>query len=366
MRNYQVAVIPGDGIGKDVITEGVKVLKAAQEASGGFAIEFEEFPWSCAYYLEHGRMMPENGLKILEEFDAIYLGAVGFPALVPDHVSLWGLLLPIRKAFDLYVNLRPCRLLPGTRGPLRDKGPEDINFLCVRENTEGEYAGVGGRVHIGTEREVAIQSIVFTRPGVERIIRYAFQLARREGRKKVTSVTKSNAMQYNMVFWDQVFEEVAREYPDIQADQCHVDAMAARFVRNPELLDVVVASNLFADILTDLGGALQGSLGIPPSANINPDRKVPGFFEPVHGSAPDIAGKGIANPIAAIWAGAMLLDFLGETDAAARVMRAIEAQTAEGRVLTPDLGGTARTWEVGEAIAHRVRWGNLEPSAARA
>lgn len=362
MRNYQVAVIPGDGIGKDVIAEGLKVLKAAQEAVGGFAIEFEEFPWSCAYYLEHGRMMPEDGLKTLEEFDAIYLGAVGFPSLVPDHISLWGLLLPIRKTFDLYVNLRPCRLLPGTQGPLRDKGPEDINFICVRENTEGEYAGVGGRVHVGTDREVAIQSIVFTRQGVERIIRYAFQLARREGRKKVTSVTKSNAMQYNMVFWDQVFAEVAREYPDIQADQCHVDAMAARFVRNPELLDVVVASNLFADILTDLGGALQGSLGIPPSANINPDRKVPGFFEPVHGSAPDIAGKGIANPIAAIWAGAMLLDFLGETDAAARVMRAVEAQTAEGQVLTPDLGGTARTWEVGDAIAQRVRWGTLKPA----
>ena len=363
MRHYRVALIPGDGIGKDVIAEGVKVLKAAEAASGGFRIEYEEFPWSCAYYLEHGRMMPEDGLKTLEDFDAIYLGAVGFPSLVPDHVSLWGLLLPIRKTFDLYVNLRPCRLLPGTQGPLRDKGPDDINFVCVRENTEGEYAGVGGRVHVGTDREVAIQGIVFTRPAVERIIRYAFQLAQREGRKKVTSVTKSNAMQYNMVFWDEVFQQVAREFPGIQADQVHVDAMAARFVRNPELLDVVVASNLFADILTDLAGALQGSLGVPPSGNLNPDRKVPAFFEPVHGSAPDIAGKGMANPIATVWAGSMLLDFLGESESASLVMRAIEAQTGECKLLTPDLGGTAKTWEVGDALAERVRQADRQPAA---
>jgi tartrate dehydrogenase/decarboxylase/D-malate dehydrogenase len=354
VRNYQIALIPGDGIGKDVIDEGVKVLRAAEQVSGDFRLEFEEFPWSCAYYLEHGRMMPDDGLKTLEAFDAIYLGAVGFPALVPDHVSLWGLLLPIRKAFDLYVNLRPCRLLPGTEGPLRGKGAGDIDFVCVRENTEGEYAGVGGRLHVGTDREVAIQSIVFTRQGVERIMRYAFQLARRERRKKVTSVTKSNAMQYNMVFWDEVFAEVAKDYPEISTDQIHVDAMAARFVRSPELLDVVVASNLFADILTDLGGALQGSLGVPPSANLNPDRKVPAFFEPVHGSAPDIAGQGIANPIATVWAGSMMLDFLGESEAAALLMRAIEAQTAEQEVLTPDLGGTATTTQVGDALAGRV------------
>jgi tartrate dehydrogenase/decarboxylase/D-malate dehydrogenase len=364
MRHYRVALIPGDGIGKDVIAEGIKVLKAAQEVAGDFSIEYEEFPWSCAYYLEHGWMMPEDGLKTLEDFDAIYLGAVGFPSLVPDHVSLWGLLLPIRKTFDLYVNLRPCHLLPGTQGPLRDKGPDDINFVCVRENTEGEYAGVGGRVHVGTDREVAIQSIVFTRPAVERIICYAFQLAQREGRKKVTSVTKSNAMQYNMVFWDEVFQQVAKEFPKIEADQVHVDAMAARFVRNPELLDVVVASNLFADILTDLAGALQGSLGVPPSGNLNPDRKVPAFFEPVHGSAPDIAGQGIANPIATVWAGSMLLDFLGETESAARVMRAIEAQTAEGKLITPDLGGRAKTWEVGDALARRVRLADRQPAKA--
>ncbi len=357
MRNYRVALIPGDGNGKDVIEEGVKVLNAAADASGGFSIEYDEFPWSCNYYLQHGKMMPDDGLQTLSQFDAIYLGAVGFPALVPDHVSLWGLLLPIRKFFDLYVNLRPCRLLPGTRGPLRDRESKDIDFLCVRENTEGEYAGVGGRVHTGTDREVAIQTIVFTRPAVERIIRFAFNLARREGRRKVTSVTKSNAMQYNMVFWDEVFQQVATEFLDIGADQCHVDAMAARFVSHPELLDVVVASNLFADILTDLGGALQGSLGVPPSANINPDKKVPGFFEPVHGSAPDIAGKGIANPIATVWAGSLMLDHLGEKESAALLMRAIEAQTAEGTLLTPDLGGTAKTWEVGDALAERVRRG---------
>ena len=357
MRTYAIASIPGDGIGKDVIEVGTRVLRAVQDLHGDFLLEFEDFPWSCAYYLEHGRMMPEDGLKTLETFDAIYLGAVGFPKLVPDHVSLWGLLLPIRKTFDLYVNLRPCKLLPGTQGILRDKGAGDIDFLCVRENTEGEYAGAGGRVHVGSPHEVAIQSIVFTRHAVERIMRYAFQLARREGRKKVTSVTKSNAMQHNMVFWDEVFRDVARDYPELESEQVHVDAMAARMVRNPETLDVIVASNLFADILTDLAGALQGSLGVPPSANINPDKKVPGFFEPVHGSAPDIVGRGIANPIATIWAGALMLDYLGEQEPARQIIAAIEAVTAEGRVLTPDLGGTATTSEVGDAVCEKLRAG---------
>jgi tartrate dehydrogenase/decarboxylase/D-malate dehydrogenase len=355
MRTYTVATIPGDGIGKDVVDVGVSVLQTAQEVFGDFRLELETFPWSCAYYLEHGRMMPEDGLKTLETFDAIYLGAVGFPKLVPDHVSLWGLLLPIRKAFDLYVNLRPCKLLPGTKGILRDKTEKDIDFLCVRENTEGEYSGVGGRVHVGTPNEVAIQGIVFTRHAVERIMRYAFQLAAREGRKKVTSVTKSNAMQHNMVFWDEVFDAVSRDYPEIAGDQVHVDAMAARMVRNPETLDVVVASNLFADILTDLAGALQGSLGVPPSANVNPDKKVPGFFEPVHGSAPDIHGKGIANPIGTVWAGALMLEFLGEAEPARQIMAAIEAVTREGRALTPDLGGDATTWQVGDAISEKLR-----------
>ena len=357
MRSYALAAVPGDGIGKDVIEVGTKVLEAVQEVRGDFRLEFETFPWSCEYYLEHGRMMPEDGLKILEGYQAIYLGAVGFPSLVPDHVSLWGLLLPIRKQFDLYVNMRPCRLLPGMRGILRDKGPEDVDFVMLRENTEGAYSGVGGRVHVGTPAEVAIQSIVFTRHAVERIMRYGFELARREGRKKVTSVTKSNAMQHSQVFWDEVFREVAGDFPEIEANQVHVDAMAARMVRNPEMLDVVVTSNLFGDILTDLAGALQGSLGVAPSANINPDRAVPGFFEPVHGSAPDIAGQGIANPIAAIWAAALMLDYLGERDAGRQIVAAIEAVTRDGRTLTPDLGGTADTWQVGDAIADKIRAG---------
>ena len=355
MRTYAVALIPGDGIGQDVIEVGTRVLRVVQELRGDFALEFESFPWSCAYYLEHGRMMPEDGLERLATFDAIYLGAVGFPALVPDHVSLWGLLLPLRKEFDLYVNLRPCKLLPGMRGILRDKGPGDIDMVILRENTEGAYSGVGGRVHVGQPSEVAIQAIVFTRHSVERIMRYAFQLAKRDGRKKVTSVTKSNAMQHSQVFWDEVFQQVARDYPEIAAEQVHVDAMAARMVRNPETLDVVVASNLFGDILTDLAGALQGSLGIAPSANLNPDRQVPGFFEPVHGSAPDIHGKGIANPMAAIWAGSMMLDYLGERDAARQIVEALESVTAEGRTLTPDLGGTATTWEVGDAVCEKLR-----------
>jgi tartrate dehydrogenase/decarboxylase/D-malate dehydrogenase len=357
VRNYAIAAIPGDGIGKDVIEAGLRVLRAAEAAQGDVKFEVETFPWSCGYYLEHGRMMPEDGLKILEPFDAIYLGAVGFPKLVPDHVSLWGLLLPIRKGFDLYVNQRPCRLLPGLKGILRDKTAADIDFQILRENTEGAYSGVGGRVHQGSDHEVAIQSVVFTRTAVERIMRQAFLLARRQGRKKVTSVTKSNSMQHSNVFWDEVFDLVASDYSEIAAEQCHVDAMAARMVRNPESLDVVVASNLFGDILTDLAGALQGSLGLAPSANVNPDRKVPGFFEPVHGSAPDIHGKGIANPIAAVWAAAMMLENLGEADMAARILAAIERLTGDGRVLTPDLGGTATTWEVADEICAKLKAG---------
>lgn len=355
MKSYRLAVIPGDGIGPEVIGAGLSVLNAAQQADGGFILEFQEFPWSCQYYLEHGKMMPNDGIETLRSFDAIYLGAVGWPAQVPDHVSLWGLLLPIRKAFDQYANIRPCRLLLGVLGPLRDKGPEDIDFVVIRENTEGEYSGVGGRVHVGTPWEVAIQDIVFTRQAVERIIRFAFDFARREGRRKVTSVTKSNAMQYNMVFWDEVFWQVATDYPEISADQCHVDAMAARFIRNPELLDVLVASNLFADILTDLAGAMQGSLGLSPSANVTHDRSVPSMFEPVHGSAPDIAGTGIANPLATIWAGAMMLDFLGERAAATRIMHAMEQVAAAGTYLTPDLGGKATTKECGLAVCEAVR-----------
>ncbi len=350
---YRIASIPGDGIGKDVIAEGIKVLNAVAEVHGGFSFKFERYPWSCEYYLRHGEMAPKDYLTILADYPAIFLGAVGYPG-VPDHVSLWGLLLPIRKTFEQYVNLRPIRLLPGIKGPLRDKGPEQIDFVCVRENTEGEYAGTGGRVHVGTAHEVALQTSVFTRYAVERVMRYSFQLARRRPRKQLTSVTKSNAQQYSAVFWDDVFRELSPEFPDVICDQYLVDAAAARFVTHPESLDVVVASNLFADILTDLGGALMGSLGLPPSANINPDREVPAMFEPVHGSAPDIAGKGIASPIATIWAGSMMLEHLGQPEAAQLVMRAIEAVTAEGTTLTPDLGGTATTSQVADAVIGRA------------
>ena len=355
MQHYQIAVIAGDGIGQDVISEGITTLDLLGELTSSYRFAYREFPWSCRYYLEHGSMMPEDGLKQLEGFPAIYFGACGFPALVPDHVSLWGLILPIRKYFQQYVNLRPIRLLPGLRGRLSDKGAKEIDFVCVRENTEGEYAGVGGRVHVNTPDEVAIQTIVFTRMGVERIIRYAFDLAVQMGRTQVTSVTKSNAMQYNMVFWDEVFREVARDYPAIRTTQYHVDAVAARFITNPETLDIVVASNLFADILTDLGGALQGSMGIPPSANIDPTHRGPSMFEPVHGSAPDIAGKGIANPIASHWAAQMMLDFLGQKEAAGLLMQAIEATTSEGKTLTPDLGGKATTGECAESIRGHLR-----------
>jgi tartrate dehydrogenase/decarboxylase/D-malate dehydrogenase len=357
MRRYQVAVLPGDGIGPSVIAEGLRTLKLLADVRGDFQLETEEFPWGCEYYLRHGTMMPSDALGTLAQFDALYLGAVGYPT-VPDHVSLWGMLLPIRQGFDLYVNLRPIRLLPGISGPLRHAGPQDINFVCVRENTEGEYAGVGGRVHRGTQEEVAMQTAVFTRRGVERIIRYAFDLARREGRRKVTSATKSNAQQYGPVLWDEVFASVAAKYPQIATDKWHIDALAARFVTHPQTLDVVVASNLFGDILTDLGGALQGSLGLPPSANFHPDsatRRGPGLFEPVHGSAPDIADKEIANPIAAIWSGQLMLEYLGEGEAAAALMSAIEAVTSVGQVRTPDLGGSATTTQMGDAIRAALR-----------
>ena len=325
MKTYKLALIPGDGIGVDVTDAAMEVLDSAA-ARFGFALEKQTFPWSCEYYLAHGTMMPADGIETLRPFDAIYLGAVGWPATVPDSVSLHGLLLPIRKAFNQYANIRPHRLLAGVEGPLKAEG---FDILCIRENTEGEYSGAGGRVHQGRDNEVATEVAIFTRKGVERIIRFGFEQARAR-RKHLTSVTKSNAQKYSMVFWDEVTDEVASDYPDVTVSHMHIDAMAAKMVMAPQDLDVIVASNLFGDILTDLGAAIQGGLGFAASANICPDRSGPSMFEPVHGSAPDIAGKNIANPIAAIWSGAQMLDHLGEAEASAAVLAAIEAATAAG------------------------------------
>jgi len=325
MKTYRIALIPGDGIGKDVIDAAWQVLERVADKTG-FGLEPTSFPWSCAYYKETGAMMPADGIATLRGFDAILLGAVGWPAEVPDSVSLHGLLLPIRKAFEQYANIRPHRLLPGVEGPLKAK---DFDILCIRENTEGEYSGAGGRVHQGTANEVAVETSIFTRTGVERILRFGFEQARMR-RGKLASVTKSNAQKYSMVFWDEITAKVAADYPDVAVTSYHIDAMAARMVMAPESLDVVVASNLFGDILTDLGAAIQGGLGFAASANLNPDRTAPSMFEPVHGSAPDIAHLGIANPIAAIWSAAMMLEHLGEKTAADAIMDAIAAATAAG------------------------------------
>jgi len=353
MQDYRIAVIPGDGIGQEVCPEGLKVLDAAADISGAFRLHYDRFPWGCEYYLAHGQMMADDALKTLEQFDAIYFGAVGFPT-VPDHITLHGLRLPICQGFDQYANLRPSILLPGVQSPLRGKEQGDIDFIVVRENTEGEYIGAGGRAHHGLPIEVAVETSVFSRAGVERVIRFAFELAWNRPRRKLASVTKSNAQRHTLTLWDEIFEEVSAQYPDVTTERVLVDAMAARFVLQPESLDVVVASNLFADILTDLGGAICGSLGIAPSANLNPERAYPSMFEPIHGSAPDIAGQGIANPIAMIWSGAMMLDFLGQTQTADLMMSAIKTLTSEGRVLSPDLGGRARTVEVGDEIVAQM------------
>ncbi|CAN7266783.1 tartrate dehydrogenase [Pararhizobium sp. LjRoot235] len=325
MKTYKIALLPGDGIGRDVTDAAWTVLEKAADI-GGFSLAGTSYAWSCDYYLQHGTMMPADGINTLKTFDAILLGAVGWPAKVPDSVSLHGLLLPIRKAFVQYANIRPHRLLPGVQGPLKANG---FDILCIRENTEGEYSGAGGRVHQGADNEVAIETSIFTRKGVERILRFGFEQARAR-RGKLASVTKSNAQKYSMVFWDEITQALAPEYPDVAVTSYHIDAMAARMVMAPESLDVVVASNLFGDILTDLGAAIQGGLGFAASANINPDRSAPSMFEPVHGSAPDIAHLGIANPIAAIWSAAMMLEHLGEKTAADNVMAAIEATTARG------------------------------------
>ncbi len=353
MRVYRVALYPGDGIGVDVIREGVKALKALQDVCAGFRLEFVEFDWGSRYWRRTGRVAPDDYLDILRDFDVIYLGALGDPQNVPDHITLVPL-IQMRQRFDQYVCLRPAVLLPGVSSPLANKKAGDIDMMVVRENSEGEYVNMGGHFKVGQPDEIAVQTAVHTRKGVERILRYSYHLARKR-RKRLTMATKSNAQKYGMVMWDNILAEIAPEFPDVKTDKFHVDAMAMNLVRCPENYDVVVGSNLFGDILTDLGGAITGSLGLAPSANINPERRYPSLFEPVHGSAPDIAGKEIANPIAAIRSAAMMMDFLGESEAAALLDKAVVENLTAGAVRTPDIGGQATTVEVGDDIAARVR-----------
>jgi tartrate dehydrogenase/decarboxylase/D-malate dehydrogenase len=349
MQSYRIAVIPGDGIGKEVVPEGIRALEAVTRCFG-LAFEWREYDWSCERYAKTGRMMPEDGIEQLKDWDAIFLGAVGFPG-VPDHVSLWGLLIPIRREMHQYVNLRPIRLLRGIETPLRNRSAEDIDFWVVRENNEGEYSEIGGRLYEGSDAEMAVQETVFTRRGVDRVMRYAFELARTRAAKHVTSATKSNGIIHTMPYWDERFAAVAADYPDVRTDQYHIDILTAHFVLHPDWFDVVVGSNLFGDILSDLGPAVAGTIGIAPSANINPERDYPSMFEPVHGSAPDIAGRGIANPIGQVWSAAMMLDHLGHAEAAQAVEQAIETVLQEPGLHTPDMGGKADTRQLGGAIA---------------
>ena len=352
MTVHEIAVIPGDGIGKEVVPEGLRVLEAVGRKYD-LQFRWREFGWSCESYRRSGRLMPEDGIAQLKNCDAIFLGAVGFPG-VPDHISLWGLLIPIRRELQQYVNLRPIRLLRGIQSPLRDRGPEDIDFWVVRENNEGEYSEVGGRLYQGTDAELAMQESVFTRLGVDRVLRYAFELARTREAQHLTSATKSNGIIYTMPYWDERFAAMAAQYPDIKTDQYHIDILTANFVLHPDWFDVVVGSNLFGDILSDLGPAVAGTIGIAPSANINPERDYPSMFEPVHGSAPDIAGRGVANPIGQIWSGAMMLDHLGHPGAALAIERAIETVLQEPSLRTPDMGGNATTGDLGRAIAEAI------------
>ena len=350
--SYRIAAIPGDGIGNEVVPEGIKVLEAVAPRFG-VEFEFEHFDWSCERYLETGAMMPDDGIAQLSKFDAIYLGAVGFPTVL-DHVSLWGLLIPIRREFQQYVNLRPVRLFEGMQCPLAGKKAGDIDFYVVRENNEGEYSDIGGRIFAGTDDEMAMQQSIFTRRGTDRVLKYAFELASSRPRKRVTSATKSNGIRHTMPFWDERAEAMAEQYPDIDMDKYHIDILVSHFVNKPEIFDVVVGSNLFGDILSDLGPGVTGTIGIAPSANINPEREFPSMFEPVHGSAPDIAGQGIANPIGQIWSGAMMLQHLGHADAHDAILGAIEDTIRERDSLTADMGGSASCAECGSAISARL------------
>ncbi len=354
-NQYRIAVIPGDGIGKEVVPEGIKVLEAVS-SSFDISFECEYFDWSCERYLETGSMMPADGIKQLLSFDAIFLGAVGFPTVL-DHVSLWGLLIPIRREFQQYINLRPVRLFEGMQCPLVGKKPGDIDFYVVRENCEGEYSNVGGRLYAGTDQEVAMQQSIFTRVGVDRALKYAFELAQSREKRHLTSATKSNGIIHTMPFWDERVEAMSQDYPEVRVDKYHIDILTAHFVNRPEIFDVVVGSNLFGDILSDLGPGITGTIGIAPSANINPERNFPSMFEPVHGSAPDIAGQGIANPVGQIWSAAMMLDHLGHREAHDAIMRAIETVIRERDSLTPDLGGSASCEQCGDALSHAVTTG---------
>src|ERR1700676_3435698 len=357
MREHRIAAIPGDGIGKEVIAAGLEVLATLERRDGGFKLAVEHFPWGSDYFRQHGKLMPEDGVATLKRFDAIFIGAVGDPK-IPDHVTLWDVSLPICQGLDQYANVRPTRLLPGITGPLRHATAETLDWVIVRENSEGEYAGNGGRVHRGLPEEVATETAVFTRVGVERIMRFAFDLTRKRPRKKLTVVTKSNAQRHGMVMWDEIAAEVARDFPDVAWDKELVDAMTTRMVLKPGSIDVVVATNLHADILSDLAAALAGSLGIAPTANLNPERAFPSMFEPIHGSAFDITGKGVANPIGTFWSATMMLEHLGHKPAADRLMRAIEKVTADSSLHTPDLGGTATTRQVTDAVIVAIRGKN--------
>ncbi|BCB70883.1 tartrate dehydrogenase [Vreelandella aquamarina] len=353
---HRIAVIAGDGIGTEVMPEGIRALEATAKRFN-IDLEFTTFEFgSCDYYLEHGKMLPDDWFEQLKGFDALFYGAVGWPEKVPDHISLWGSLLQFRRQFDQYINLRPCKLMPGIKSPLAGRAPGDIDFYVVRENTEGEYSSIGGKMFEGTEREIVIQETVMSRTGVDRVLKYAFDLAQTRPRKKLTSATKSNGISITMPYWDERVAEMAKQYPEIAVDKFHIDILTANFVLHPDWFDVVVGSNLFGDILSDLGPACTGTIGIAPSANINPEGKFPSLFEPVHGSAPDIAGKGIANPIGQIWSGAMMLEHLGHKEAADAMVEAIEAVLGEGdsQVLTRDVGGQGTTVSLGNAIAERI------------